>query len=234
MQPAPPEPVEPPCAFPALPPHPSPPRPRLSSSDIDRHFEARLRSLSPPAPVSVYLPAPRADELQQRLERLQASGRDVQAVDEAELERRLKRLQGEDVATVGDGKHSSPAASSPPPYMPVPVYMSERDELDVMLKQVQDEVRLDYKDVYDTAAQLGQPLDSSSNQHRQKRAELKRASEQMNGRDAGSRDVDVDDAEQLMNELQRLPSTEIVKLKHVAGASYHSEDDYDDGVDDEG
>ena len=211
------------------PPQPSPTRARLSSSDIDRQFEARLRSLSPPAAVSVYLPAPRADELQQRLERLTAAGsRDERPINGAELERRLKRLQGDDepATSLNDG-----AAA---PYAPMPVSASDVDELDVLLSQVQDEVQLDYKQMDDTATQLGRPLDGSDGPHRQKRgAERTRDRGHMEGKEADGDSVDADDAERLMEELQRMPGTEIVKLKHAAGSSHHSDDEYDASDSDE-
>ena len=160
-------------------------------------------------------------------------------MDEAELERRLKRLQGEDVpeAEAEDGKYSAAAAIvSPHPRMPVPVYAYGGDELDTLLREVQDEVKLDYKEVYDTALQLTRPLDSSeSKKHRGGGGERKGDSKSGEGKE-GAASVDVNDVDQLMHELQRLPDTAIVKLKHTAGSSYHSDDEHadSDSGDDEG
>ena len=218
----------------SLPPEPAPVRPRLTSSDIDRHFEARLRSLSPPAPVSVYLPAPRDDELQVRLAKLQAgSGGDSsseRAPDPGELERRLRRLQGEDVPDGASEPSPAPLTTETAAHMlaPAPVYGSAGSEMEELLRQVQDEVQLDYQSVYDTAVQLGRPLDGT--QQRTANQRQRPAATSAGGVEQG---VDAEDAERLMDELQRLPSTDIVKLKHAAGSRYVSDDEEDSDSDDE-
>ena len=187
--------------------------------------------------MSVYLAVPRADELQQRFERLQAAAAGTQSWhgDEAELERRLKRLQGEDVPAAAAERGQQPAALLPSSAarLPPSLQPSEGDELGELLRQVQDEVQLDYQAVYDTAVQLGRPLDGSDKSHSGTGSERKGDGGAMEGKEAEVGGVDVDDAERLMNELQRLPSTEIVKLKHVAGSHYRSDGEYEEDDDDE-
>jgi hypothetical protein len=202
--------------------------PPLSPSAIERQLEARLHSLTTSkTPVAVYLPTPTHAELQRRLHRLLSSptssssvaaddgqlelrlaqlsgGAEGKEVTDAELERRMRRLQGEDdsvqAAAAGreerkdDGAASTSASGT----------AGDGDEVERLLKSMQEDVQLDMEQVQRISTLLSKPLMSAS------------SSSSRSARDRGQ-DAALDDPRRLMAHLQSLPSTELAKLRQQRG-----------------
>ena len=88
----------------------------LSDEDLDRRLQQRLAKLSESAPIHLSLPPPSAEQLEERLRRLEASSSNqIQThSDEAELHRRFQKLNGQAVAASSNVAASSSSSSSSP------------------------------------------------------------------------------------------------------------------------
>jgi hypothetical protein len=153
--------------------------------------------------------------LERRLEVL-SGGRGGEAVSDAELQRRMRRLQGED-------ENDDSALSAREERKDDGDAMEAGDEVETMLRQINAEVKLDFDSVQRVTALLSKPLSAS--------------------RDSSMEAVAVDDPHRLMAQLQSLPSTEVAKLRQqrgrrrrrrkADGGDAADNDDDDDGSEDE-
>ena len=227
----------------------------LSPAEVDRHLEARLHSLTS-QPVSVYLPAPSASQLQSRLHRLlgtdsgltterpseqsledrlhrlsRGEGSSEAAASHDELERRLMRLQGHDDEAACESKEQQPGTliSPTPGAAPASAVLWDEpedggeDDVETLLKQLHDEVKLDYLQVHKVGERLARPFRTSTSAASASRA----------GVTSPPPPVDVDDPQKLMDSLQSLPSTEVLRLKEMAGEGQPGEGDENGGEDDD-
>ena len=119
----------------------------------------------------------------------------------------MRRLQGEDEsvqATAAAGreerKEGGAAVSVSGPSA------SDGDEVELLLKSMQEDVKLDMEQVQRIGSLLAKPLLPSSS------SSTSSSSARQRGQDAG-----LDDPRRLMAHLQSLPSTELAKLRQQRG-----------------
>ena len=129
-----------------------------------------------------------------------------------ELEQRLRRLQGEEA----DSKAVSPAvpvraaAARPSPAMGE---VGEEEDVESLLKQLNDEARLDLAEVQRVSQLLAQPLRKPTSTSSTSSSTTPSRSAQP----SPPPPVNIDDPRVLMEQLQSLPSTAVLQLKQQAG-----------------